>query len=160
MYYPDKIFVKRSIPTVCFALTGINLPTWHASLMQGSYIRLLWTPNQRPLIYSQISNKGEVRHQQHKSIADHLPTNAKKLVHLSPFEKTWCICTIFFVLQFGRLKLPQRAIYLFKISVSMYLCVCTCVIFSWVEMRWSWMWTRCSFWCRETWLGFCRWHTA
>ena len=25
--YPDKIFMKRSIPTVCFALMGINLLT-------------------------------------------------------------------------------------------------------------------------------------
>ena len=33
--YCDNIFMKRIIPTVCFAHTGMNPPTWRALLMQG-----------------------------------------------------------------------------------------------------------------------------
>ena len=45
--YHDKIFMREVYPqcaflswgSICFALTGINLPIRHASLMQGSYMR-------------------------------------------------------------------------------------------------------------------------
>ena len=39
LWYCDKMYVKRNIPTVCFALMEINLLTWHALLMGGSYIQ-------------------------------------------------------------------------------------------------------------------------
>ena len=52
------------------------------------------------------------------STTDYLPTNVKYLVgqSLSFFEmlcKTWCIYSVSFVFQFGRLELPEGAIYLY-----------------------------------------------
>ena len=51
-----------------------------------------------------------------------LPCIKSSLINLFLFlpccEKNWCIYNIIFVLQFGRLKLSRRAIYLYYISVS------------------------------------------